>query len=80
MSDINGISIWVSTRNIGCRFGICHIDIVIHHIDMVILNIDVGYVRSIWEVSVSILSSWISMRDILSLSLPCTACPAGVEN
>jgi len=40
---------------------------VIHDIDMVILIIDMGYVPSIWEMTVSILSSWISIWDILLL-------------
>jgi len=40
---------------------------VFHDIDMVILIIDIGYVLSIWEMTVSILSSWISIWDILSL-------------
>ena len=46
---------------------------VIHHIDMVILDIDVGYWLMIWEMTVSIWSSWISIWDILSL------CPAVVK-
>ena len=57
--------------------GIWHIDMVIHHIaivildiDMVMLDIDMGYGLMIWEMTVSIWSSWISIRDILSL------CPA----
>jgi len=40
---------------------------IIHHIDMVILDIDMGYGLMIWEMTVSIWSSWISMWDILSL-------------
>ena len=36
-----GISIW----NMGYRYGIWWIDMVIYHIDMVILDIDVGYGR-----------------------------------
>ena len=70
-----GVSIWVigvgyrtSMRcRYGYRYGISDIDIVIHHIDMVILDIDMGYGLMIWEMSVSILSSWISIWDILSL-------------
>ena len=67
MSDINGISMWVSIWNLGYRDGIWVIDMVIHHIDMVILDIDMGYRLMIWEMTVSILSSWISIGDILSL-------------
>jgi len=74
ISHINGISIWASTWNMGYRYGIWYIDMVIHHIDMVILDIDIGYGISIWEMTVSILSFWISIWDILSLwSLPCPA-------
>ena len=40
---------------------------VIHHIDMVILNIDMGYELTIWEMTVPIWSSLISIWDILSL-------------
>ena len=36
-------------------------------IDKLILDIDMGYGISIWEMTVSILSSWISIWDILSL-------------
>jgi len=67
ISDINGISIWVSIWNMGYRYGIWVIDMIIHRIDMVILDIDMGYGISIWEMTVSILSSWISIWDILSL-------------
>ena len=38
-----------------------------HHIDMVILDIDMGYGLMKREMTVSILSSWISIWDILSL-------------
>ena len=40
---------------------------------MVILDIDMGYGLMIWEMTVSIWSSSISIRDILSL---CTWAPA----
>jgi len=58
------------------RFGIRYIDICIFHIDMVILAIDMGYGLLIWEMTVSIRSSSISIWDILSLwlenrSIPC---------
>jgi hypothetical protein len=53
-SDINGISIVISTHNIGCGYGIWYVDLVIYHIDMVILDIDVGYGIMIWEMTVSI--------------------------
>jgi len=41
-SDINGISIGCSIWNMGYRFGIRYIDMVIYYIDMVILDIDMG--------------------------------------
>jgi len=37
----------------GYRYGIWHIDMVIHHIDMVILDIDMGYGLMIWDMTVS---------------------------
>jgi len=40
---------------------------VIYHIDMIILDIDMGHGQMIWEMTVSIWSSSISIRDILSL-------------
>jgi hypothetical protein len=54
---------------IDMEYGIRVVDMVIHHIDMVILDIDMGYGISIWEMTVSIRSSWISIWDILSLCL-----------
>jgi len=57
ISDINGISISISIWDID-------IDMVIHHIDMVILDIDMGHRLMIWEMTLSILSSWISIWDI----------------
>ena len=39
----------------------------IYHIDMVILDIDMGYGLMKWEMTVSIRSFPISIRDILSL-------------
>jgi len=44
-----------------------YVDMVIQNIDMVILDIDIGYGISLWEMTVSILSSCISILDILSL-------------
>ena len=67
ISDINGMSIWVLIWYMGYRYGMWYIDTVIHHIDMVILDIDMGYGILIWEMTVSMLSSWISIWDILSL-------------
>ena len=49
------------------RFGIRYIDMVIYHIDMVILDIDMGYGLMIWEMTVSVRPSPISIWDILSL-------------
>jgi hypothetical protein len=54
----------------GYQFGIRYIDMVVYHIDMVILDIDMGYGLMIWEMTVSIRSSPISIWDILSL-WPC---------
>jgi hypothetical protein len=48
------------------QYGIWYIDMEMHHIDMVILDIDMGYGLMIWHMTVSILSSWISIWDILS--------------
>ena len=51
----------------GHRFGLRYIHMVIYHIDMVILDIDMGYGQMIWEMTVSIRSSSISIWDILSV-------------
>jgi len=67
ISDINGISIWISIWDMGYRYGIWIIDMVIHHIGMVIQDIDMGYGLMIWEMTVSIWSSWRSIWDIMSL-------------
>jgi len=67
-SDINGISIVISIWDMGYRYGILVIDIVIHHIDKIILDIDFGYGLMIWEMTVSIWSSWKSIWAILSPS------------
>jgi hypothetical protein len=66
-SDINGISIGISMWDMGYRFWIRYIDMVVYHIDMVILDIDMGYGLMIWKMTVSIWSSWRSIWDILSL-------------
>jgi len=66
-SDTNEISIGISIWDMGYRFGIPYIDMVIYHIDMVILDIDMAHGLMIWEMTVSIWSSWISIWDILSL-------------
>ena len=50
----------------GYRYGIWFIDMVIHHIHIVILDIHMGYGLMIWEMTVSIWTSWISIWDILS--------------
>jgi len=69
-SDINEISIGISIWNVIYRYGIGYIDtMVIYHIDMVILDIDMEYGLTIWEMTVSIRSSSISIWDILSLCL-----------
>jgi len=68
--DINEISIGISIWDVGHRYGIWYIDMVIYHIyhiDMVILDIDMGYGLMICEMTVSIRSSPISIWDILSL-------------
>jgi len=41
----------------------------VYHIDVVILNIDTGYGFMIWEMTVSIRSSPISIWDILFVTL-----------
>jgi len=51
----------------GHRYGIWYIDTIIYHIDMVILDIDMGYGLMIWEMTVLIRSSSVSIWDILSL-------------
>jgi len=71
-SDINEISIRISKWDMGYRFGIRYIDMVIYHIDMVILDIDMGYGLMIWEMTVSIWSSSVSMFEFLSL---CSSSP-----
>ena len=43
ISDINGLSMWVSIWNMGYRYGIWYIDVVIKHINIVVLDIDMGY-------------------------------------
>jgi len=55
--------------NVVYRYGMWSIDMVIDHIDMVILDIDMGYGLMMWEMTVSILSSPISIWDIVSLCL-----------
>jgi len=47
--------------------------LVIYYIDMVVLDIDMGHGLMIWEITISIWSSPISMWDILSLC--CKAMP-----
>jgi hypothetical protein len=68
-SDVNDISIGISIWDIGYRFGIWYIDMVVYHVDMVILDIDMGYGLMIWEMTVPLRSSSISIWDILSLCL-----------
>ena len=65
--DINGISIGLSIWDMGYRYGIWYVDMVIYHIDMVIRDIDMGYGLMIWEMTISIRSSSIWIWDILSL-------------
>ena len=67
-----GISIW----DVGYRYRIWYIDRVIYHIVMVILDIDMGYGLMIWEMTISIWSSWRSIWDNLSL---CLAQQSGVQ-
>jgi len=57
-----GISIW----DMCYRYGIWYIDIVIYHIDMVILDVDMGYGLMIWEMTVSIRLSPISILVTLA--------------
>jgi len=51
----------------GYECEIWYIDMIIYHIDMVILDVDKGYGLMIWEMTVSIRSSPISIWNILSL-------------
>jgi len=53
--------------DLGYRLGIQYIDMVIYHNGMVILDIDMGYGLMIWEMTVSMQSSPVSIWDILSL-------------
>ena len=55
--------------DIDMGYGIWYIDMVIHHVSMVTLDIDMEYGLMIWEMTVSIWSSWISIWDILSLCM-----------
>jgi len=66
-SDINGISVGMSIWDMGYRFGMRYIDMIIYHIVMVILDIDMGYGLMIRQMTVSIRSSSASIWDILSL-------------
>jgi len=66
-SDINEISMGTSIWDLGYRYGIWYVAMVIYHIDTVILDIDMGYGLMIRKMTVSIWSSRISMWDILSL-------------
>ena len=62
-----GISIW----DMCDQFEIWCIDMIIYHIDTVVLGIHMGYGLMMWEMTVSIWSSPISIWEILSLwSLP----------
>jgi len=62
-----GLSIWDMTYRYGhspYRYGIWANDMGEDSIDMVILDIDMGYGLMIWEMTVSIWSSWISIWDM----------------
>jgi len=63
----NPISIGLSIWDTGNRYGIWYIDMVTYRIGMVILDIDMGYGLMIWEMTVSIRSSPVSIWDILSI-------------
>jgi hypothetical protein len=58
-----------SDIDMGYRYGVSKWEMWdgIWDIDMVIQDIDMGYGISTWEMTVSILSSWISIRDVISL-------------
>jgi len=66
-SDINQISMGISIWDTGYRYEMGYIDMVIYHIHLVMRDIDMGYGLMIWEMTVSIRSSPISIWDILSL-------------
>jgi len=77
MGDRYGIFIWDVGYlldidrgfDIGYRYGIWYAEMGIYHIDALILGIDMGYGLMIWEMTISIWSSSVSILwDILSLS------------
>jgi len=72
-SDINEISIGLSIWDMGFRYGIRCIDIVIYHIDMVILDIDMGdEANDMGDDSIDMVISHIDMGYLVTLSVsPC---------
>jgi len=73
-SDINVISIAMSIWNMGFRYGIWHIDMVISHmvifhIDMVILDIDMGYADDLGDDSIDMVILDIDMGYLVTLPL-----------
>ena len=67
-SDIIEISIGISIWDMGYRFGIQCIDVVIYHIDMVILDIDMGYeANDIGDDSIDTVISHIDMGYLVTL-------------
>jgi len=69
-----GYEIW--DIDMGCGmwdmgYGIWDVGYGMWDIDVANLDIDMGYGISIWEMAVSIVLSWISIWDILSLCLLC---------
>jgi len=76
-SDTNRISKGISIWDMRYRSRLRYVDMVIYHIDMVILDSDMGY-GLIWEVTVSIWSSSLSICDNASLcALPHVRTRAG---
>ena len=67
--DTNDISIRISIWDMGYRFGIWCVDMVIYHIDMVILDIDMGYIWSadMGDDSIDIVISHIDMGYVVTL-------------
>jgi hypothetical protein len=68
---MNEISIGISIWDMGYRFGIRCIDMVIYHIDMVILDIDMGdEANDMGDASIDTVISHIDMGYLVTLAPP----------
>jgi len=77
-SEINEISIVISIWDMGYRFGIRRIDMVIYHIDMFILDIDMGdEANDMGDDSIDTVISHIDMGYLVTLSR-CVAVLRGI--